>query len=98
MTSKVHTGCEHHSLFHDEGLCWRITSPELEHEDNNNKYCPCAINKATIRRYERVGYMEPQPHDSMITRKCVLCDKEGMFVLNNSICSACKVISYYNPN
>jgi hypothetical protein len=98
MTSKVHTGCEHHSLFHDEGLCWRITSPELEHEDNNDKYCSCAVNKATIRTYERVGYMEPQPYDSMITKKCVLCDKEGLFKIDSSICSACKVISYYNPN
>lgn len=98
MTGKIHTGCEHPPVYHEEGLCWKVTSPELENEDTNDKYCPCSINKGTIRRYDRVGYMEIQPHDKMITKKCSLCSAEGLFTLTNSICSACKVLSHYNPD
>jgi len=98
MTDKVHTGCEHPIGYHDEGVCWKITNPELENEDTNAKYCPCAVSKLTIRRYDRVGYMEAEPHDQMITKKCSLCNVEGLFTLNNSICSACKVLSHYNPD
>ena len=98
MTNKIHTGCEHPPVYHEEGLCWKVTSPELENEDTNDKYCSCSINKGTIRRYDRVGYMEIQPHDKMITKKCSLCSAEGLFTLTNSICSACKVLSHYNPD
>ena len=35
------SGCEHGEEFHDEGLCWKITNPELEDEKTNKKYCPC---------------------------------------------------------
>ena len=70
----------------------------VENEDTNDKYCPCSINKGTIRRYDRVGYMEAELHDQMITKKCLLCSAEGLFTLTNSICSACKVLSHYNPD
>ena len=94
----THTGCDHPDSLHDEGLCWKVTNPELEGEQNNKKYCPCASNKGLIRRFGKVGYMEPEAHDQMVTKKCDVCGIEGLFNVDNSICLSCKAFYKYNTN
>lgn len=95
---KTHTGCDHPDSLHQEGLCWKVTNPELEDQPTNKKYCPCASNKGLIRRYDRVGYMEAETHDQMVTKKCVSCGTEGLFNVDNSVCLSCKAFFKYNPN
>jgi hypothetical protein len=85
-----HTGCEHGPEYHEEGLCWKITNPELEEEPTDKKYCPCNSNKGLIRRYERTGYMEAQSDDRMIPRPCDSCGAEVLLVIGNKICISCK--------
>jgi len=63
----IYGGCEHtpeiigHDI-HEEGLCWKITRPELEKVDTNKKYCPCKREIGFIRRYAKTGFMEPELH------------------------------------
>ena len=93
---KTHTGCDHPDSLHKEGLCWKVTNPELEGEPTNKKYCPCSENKELIRTYERVGYMEAEAHDQMVTKRCEVCNIEGLFKVDSAICGSCK--SYYRYN
>ena len=95
---KTHTGCDHPDSLHQEGLCWKVTNPELEDQPTNKKYCPCSSNKGLIRTYARTGYMEAELHDQMVTKKCDVCSAEGLFKVDNSICSSCKTYYKYNPN
>jgi len=95
-TKKSHTGCDHPDSLHEEGLCWKVTNPELEGEPTNKKYCPCSENKGLIRTHERVGYMEADPHDQMVTKRCDVCNIEGLFKVDSAICGPCK--SYYRYN
>ena len=90
---KTHTGCDHPDSLHEEGLCWKITNPELEDEPTEKKYCPCSEQKGLIRTYARTGYMEPGKHDQMVTKKCDVCGAEGLFRIDDSICSSCKTSS-----
>lgn len=94
-------GCEHtiqalKQETHDEGLCWWITKPELSDKPTNNKYCPCTQDKVLIRRYERVGYQEPEKHDQLITKKCSICDIDALFRLDDDICMPCKTRTDYD--
>lgn len=86
----THSGCEHGEEFHDEGLCWKITNPELEDEKTNKKYCPCNSAKGFIRTYARLGWMEALPHDKMITKKCEACGEEVMLQVEEKFCTTCK--------
>ena len=97
-TKKTHTGCDHPDSLHQEGLCWKVTNPELEDQPTNKKYCPCASNKGLIRTYARTGYMEAEAHDQMVTKKCDVCSIEGLFRIDNSICSSCKAYYKFNGN
>ena len=97
-TKKTHTGCDHPDSLHEEGLCWKITNPELENEPTDKKYCPCSEQKGLIRTYARTGYMEPGKHDQMVTKKCGVCGVEGLFKIDNSTCSSCKAQYKINPN
>ena len=95
-TNKSHTGCDHPDSLHDEGLCWKVTNPELEDLPTNKKYCPCTDNKTLIRTYERVGYMEAEAHDQLVTKRCDVCNIEGLFKVDSAVCGSCK--SYYRYN
>tara|TARA_R110000787_G_scaffold70884_3_gene157736 strand:+ start:3662 stop:3979 length:318 start_codon:yes stop_codon:yes gene_type:complete len=95
---KTHTGCDHPESFHEEGLCWKITNPELENEPTDKKYCPCSEQKGLTRRYARTGYMEAGKHDQMITKKCDVCSVEFLFKIDTSTCLSCKAQYKYNPN
>ena len=86
----THSGCEHGEDFHDEGLCWKITNPELENEPTNKKYCPCNSGKGLIRRYAKTGWMETMPHDKMVTRKCEDCGAEVLLSVEDKYCTTCK--------
>jgi len=86
----THIGCEHGEEYHSEGLCWKITNPELEHSQTSKKYCPCNSNKGLIRTYSRVGWMEVMPHDKMVTRNCEGCDAEVLLSVKNKLCTTCK--------
>jgi hypothetical protein len=86
----THSGCEHGEEYHSEGLCWKITNPELENEPTNKKYCPCNAGKGLIRRYARTGWMEVLPHDNMITRKCEDCGAEVLLSVEDKYCTTCK--------
>ena len=91
-----HTGCEHGPEYHQEGLCWKVTNPELEEEQTTKKYCPCTRDKNLIRTYKRLGYTEAEPNDQMITKKCIICGDEVLFNLKHSVCGACKTSSLYS--
>jgi hypothetical protein len=92
---KKHTACEHGPQFHSEGLCWKITNIELTNEPTNKKYCPCTQEKNLIRTYKRVGYMEAEPHDHMITKSCKVCNTECLFIIDNDVCISCNASSLY---
>lgn len=93
---KCHLGhCEHKTESmgddtHDEGVCWKITQPELADKPTNAKYCRCQKDKEFIRRYDRVGYMERGEHDQMITRQCEGCEKDFLFTIHDKYCLSCK--------
>lgn len=94
-------GCEHtleslHEETHEEGLCWKITKPELAEEQTNNKYCPCAVDKNFIRRYDRVGYIQQEKHDSMVTKPCAICLKDALFRVSDDVCMSCKTRADYD--
>lgn len=94
-------GCEHtleslHEETHDEGLCWKVTKPELEEINSNKKYCPCTKDKELIRRYERTGYMQVEKTDHMITKKCSICEIDTLFRVNENVCMLCKTRSEYD--
>ena len=38
--------------------------------------------------------MERGEHDIMITRKCVGCDNDLLFTINETLCLTCKVLKY----
>jgi hypothetical protein len=95
--------CEHKTEllqeeFHDEGLCWKITQEEFKDNPTNAKYCPCAKQPNFIRRYDRVGYMERDQHDQMITRPCARCGVDCLFTIHDTLCMACKTRADYNPD
>jgi hypothetical protein len=75
---------------HDEGLCWKITQDEFAEHPTNAKYCPCQKDTEFIRRYERVGYMERNQHDIMITRPCIRCGEDYLFTIHDTLCISCK--------
>lgn len=79
---------------HDEGLCWKITQEEFADHPTNAKYCPCQKDKEFIRRYERVGYMEREEHDQMITRACKGCGGDFLFTIHDTLCLACKTRNF----
>jgi hypothetical protein len=83
--------CEHGEEFHDEGVCWKITQPDLENLPTTAKYCPCKQQPELIRRYERLGYMEREEHDQMITRACKGCGRDFLFTIHDKYCTACKI-------
>tara|TARA_R100000963_G_C4609857_1_gene80662 strand:+ start:395 stop:673 length:279 start_codon:yes stop_codon:yes gene_type:complete len=86
-----HSGCEHgEDLFHSEGLCWKVTNPELENEPTNKKYCPCNSGKGLIRRYAKTGWMEVSPHDKMVAKKCADCGAEVLLSIEDKFCTTCK--------
>ncbi len=94
-------GCEHtveslHEETHYEGLCWKITKPELEEVDTNKKYCPCTKDKEFIRRYGRTGYMHVEKTDSMITKKCSICGIDALFRVDEDVCMLCKTRNEYD--
>jgi len=97
---KCHYGkCEHKTEVmgcdtHDEGVCWKITQEEFEDHPTNAKYCPCQKDKEFIRRYERVGYMEREEHDQMITRVCKGCGGDFLFTIHDTHCLACKTRNF----
>lgn len=97
---KCHYGhCEHKTSSmgentHDEGVCWKITQEEFADEQTNAKYCPCEKEKGFIRRYARVGYMERDQHDQMITRKCDGCGEDFLFTIHERLCIACKTSNF----
>ena len=91
--------CEHKTEIigeetHDEGLCWKVTQDDFADEKTEAKYCPCKKQPDFIRRYARLGYMERGEHDIMITRKCVGCDNDLLFTINETLCLTCKVLKY----
>ena len=92
-----HSGCEHGEEHHSEGLCWKITNPELADEHTHKKYCPCTEDKNLIRRYNKVGYTEIEKHDQMVTKKCAICTQELLFHVDYDVCGACKTSALYNP-
>ena len=83
--------------FHEEGLCWKITQESFKDHPTNIKYCPCAAQPDLIRRYDRVGYMERDEYDKMITRKCSTCSKTGLFSIHERQCITCKTQNYKEP-
>lgn len=101
---KCHLGhCEHKTESmgedtHDEGLCWKITQEEFEHQPTNAKYCPCKKDSLCIRRYARVGYMERGQHDQMITRTCKACEKDFLFTIHDTVCISCKIAGFANES
>ena len=95
-------GCEHtleslHEETHDEGVCWKITKPELAEEKTNTKYCPCKIDKEFIRRYDRTGYMDIERNDQMVTKPCAICGINALFRLHEDVCMSCKTRADYDP-
>jgi len=87
-------GCEHTpevigEEIHDEGVCWKITRPELEKVDTNQKFCPCKREAGLIRRFKRTGFIEPEKHDIMIPKKCQLCKKTLLIRLDEEECVGC---------
>ena len=91
-TKCVFGHCEHSEEFHDEGVCWKITQPDLENENTEAKYCPCKQQPELIRRYDRLGYMEREEHDQMITRKCKGCNGDFLFTIHDKYCKSCKIM------
>ena len=90
--------CEHatHLMgqeYHEEGLCWKITQEEFKDHPTNAKYCPCQNNPELIRRYARVGYMEREQYDRMITRPCARCGDDCLFTIHDTLCLACKQLT-----
>lgn len=81
---------------HDEGVCWKITQEEFADKPTNAKYCPCKKDNEFIRRYERVGYMEREQHDQMITRACKGCGQDCLFTIHDTECIACKTGRFIN--
>jgi hypothetical protein len=69
---------------------------QTTHLPTNKKYCPCTDNKTLIRTYERVGYMEAEAHDQLVTKRCDVCNIEGLFKVDSAVCGSCK--SYYRYN
>ncbi len=93
-------GCEHTpevlgEEVHDEGVCWKITKPELAKELSDEKYCPCKREKDLIRTYTRTGYMEAEIHDIMITKVCEICNKVLLIRVDEDICSGCADFQRY---
>ena len=87
-------GCEHTvevlgEEVHSEGVCWKITKPELEKEETYDKYCPCKREVGLLRRFEITGFMEPEKYDMMVTKKCEICFKLKLIRVDEDLCSAC---------
>lgn len=96
----IYGGCEHtpeiigHDI-HEEGLCWKITRPELEKVDTNKKYCPCKREIGFIRRYAKTGFMEPELHDSMVHKTCPICHEILLIRIDEDLCIGCRDFQRY---
>jgi len=93
-------GCEHTTEtieydIHEEGLCWKITRPELEKTDTDKKYCPCKREAGLIRRYARTGFMEAASDDIMIQKTCPICHLVLLIRSDEDLCNSCKDFQRY---
>lgn len=94
-------GCEHtleslHEETHLEGVCWKITKPELAEEQTNDKFCPCKADKELIRRYDINNFMSVEKNDIMVTKPCSECGVDALFRINENVCMSCKTKSDYD--
>ena len=83
----VYFKCYHDENEHRDGLCWHITQPE---EEGDNQYCPCTFGDSNHRLFEAKGLMDAEESDSMITKHCGKCNKARLLRVDEPYCHNCK--------
>jgi len=88
-------GCDHTPdvEFHDEGVCWKVTQKELEHQPTEKKFCPCKRQDGLIHRFKRTGFMEAKEFDNMVTKNCRKCGNLFLIRTDEAFCLKCRTKS-----
>lgn len=83
--------CVHTPEDHKDGSCMHITQPEIKDKPTMDKFCPCgAENGLNLRLYSKVGFVEPEFRDSMVTSKCWCCGEDVLMRVDQVVCIECQ--------